>query len=715
MPTSDIHGASAAPVTHRASEVSGATVLGEFLAFVCDSLDSEIGFVSLGNGPACIASRSPSNQDDTDWPPCAGDHIEISKAIASVAPDFDSDVLILNRDHCAELFGNSVHQALVLQLDRHAGDSFGTLCVANRSGGYSAAHAEELKKIATLSAPFLTRELSLALRRSHVDAFDAKEPLEERYHKLEQERDAIETFLQEQLAERAMSEVSLVSLETQMRAILDNTPACVYVKDTEGRYEFINRRFEELFKVTRQEIRGKTDREMFPEHLADQFTRNDQHVAQTGEVLKIDEIAPHDDGPHTYFTTKFPIRDNKGDVCAVAGISTDVTDRIRAEEQAESLSRRLALILDSVGDGVIGLDRRAHVTFLNPTAERLLEWHEQDLLGRPFHEAIQHTRVDGTHYSVVESPIFAACRTAASFMEEDDIFWTRSGAPLPVEHVSTPIMDGDEVTGAVVTFRDISERLAQQESDRLRERAEQELKATQFLQSGLFPSEAPPLDGFEIAGKNYPAGMVSGDFYDYIVRDDGSMMVVVADACGHDLAAAVQMVETHALLHAYMEFDMPVSELLDRLNRTLARNLRGRFVTLFLALLRPGENTLEFAGAGHDATILRADGEVERLKSTGLVLGLEPGTAPAELQTVQLNAGDAALLATDGIHEAMAPSGVIYGRNRVIDSLKEGVDAVRSERTTLEEAVGRICRGAMEFAVSDTPQDDVTAVVIRKL
>lgn len=115
--------------------------------------------------------------------------------------------------------------------------------------------------------------------------------------------------------------------------ILNNTGAVIYIKDIFGRYLFINHLFEELFHVQNTNLRGKTDYEIFDKGLADQFREVDRHVLESGETLRIQEVAKHDDGLHTYISVKFPLRDREGRIIALAGISTDITDQLWAEQE----------------------------------------------------------------------------------------------------------------------------------------------------------------------------------------------------------------------------------------------------------------------------------------------------------------------------------------------------------------------------------------------
>ncbi|MEC9434426.1 MAG: sigma 54-interacting transcriptional regulator [Pseudomonadota bacterium] len=140
------------------------------------------------------------------------------------------------------------------------------------------------------------------------------------------------------------------------------------------------------------------------------------------------------------------------------------------------------LILSSAGDGIYGVDADGLTTFANPAAERMLGWSEADVIGRDMHGLIHHKHPDGSLYPAHECPIYNAFRHAKVNRVDDEIFWRKDGRPLRVEYTSTPMIDGDDVLGAVVVFRDITERKESErrlrealaENDRLKQRLEME-------------------------------------------------------------------------------------------------------------------------------------------------------------------------------------------------------------------------------------------------
>jgi PAS domain S-box-containing protein len=145
-------------------------------------------------------------------------------------------------------------------------------------------------------------------------------------------------------------EVELATSEKRLQSIVDNTTAVIYLKDLEGYYFTINRQYERLFHVTREEILGRTDYEIFPAAVADVLRANDRKVVETEAPIEFEEAVPQDDGLHTYISIKFPLRDTAGTIYAVCGISTDITHRKRAEHQLRtSLDKLQRLEQDSEG------------------------------------------------------------------------------------------------------------------------------------------------------------------------------------------------------------------------------------------------------------------------------------------------------------------------------------------------------------------------------
>lgn len=155
---------------------------------------------------------------------------------------------------------------------------------------------------------------------------------------------------------------------------------------------------------------------------------------------------------------------------------------LRDEQYFREIEREYRLILAAAGEGIYGVGNDGRTTFLNPAAERLLGYRADELVGSDMHELIHHHRHDGTPYPTDQCPIYNAFKDGKVNTVEDEVFWRKDGTPIPVEYTSTPIVDSGNVVGAVIVFRDMSERRKNQENLRqalldnaaLRERLELE-------------------------------------------------------------------------------------------------------------------------------------------------------------------------------------------------------------------------------------------------
>ncbi len=168
--------------------------------------------------------------------------------------------------------------------------------------------------------------------------------------------------------------------EARLQAILDNIPAVLYLKDAEGKFIFINHQFEILFHIDKEKVKNQTDYDLFPKEMADVFRANDQKVLEARTTLEWEEVAPQDDGLHTYISTKFPLCDAAGVPYGVCGISTDITKRKRAEEALRESEARFRRVVESNMIGILFWDVSGNVTEANNAFLSMVGYTREDLL-----------------------------------------------------------------------------------------------------------------------------------------------------------------------------------------------------------------------------------------------------------------------------------------------------------------------------------------------
>ncbi len=170
----------------------------------------------------------------------------------------------------------------------------------------------------------------------------ARDELEHRVQSRTGELAKTATALRSEIDERQRASAALQESQQRLQAILDNTTALISLKDFYGRYLLVNRQAQSLFNAPRESILGKTDHDLFPPQIAEMLRANDQQVLQTIKPLEVEEIVPHADGPHTYLSIKFPLLDATGGLTGICAISTDITNRKRAETSIALQAKELA-------------------------------------------------------------------------------------------------------------------------------------------------------------------------------------------------------------------------------------------------------------------------------------------------------------------------------------------------------------------------------------
>lgn len=278
-------------------------------------------------------------------------------------------------------------------------------------------------------------------------------------------------------AEHKRAELARAHSEQRLQGILDNSTALIFVKDSRGRYQLINRRYEELFHITKEQALGKTDYDLFAPEIADRFLKNDRAVLASGEPRAVEEQVMQDDGLHTYISVKFRIREPDGST-SVCGIATDVTDR----KQLDLASQRLAAIVESSDDAIVSKDLNGIITSWNGGAQRIFGYTAEEAVGQPVSVLAPPDRLD-------EMPrILSKIRAGERVEHYETRRLTKDGRIIDVALTVSPVHDSEgRVVGASKIARDITGRRIAEEERAVLLAREQEARRTAELLNRVGP------------------------------------------------------------------------------------------------------------------------------------------------------------------------------------------------------------------------------------
>ena len=374
------------------------------------------------------------------------------------------------------------------------------------------------------------------------------------------------------ITERIRAEQRLQYLQSRERLLLNHIPANISIKDLQGRYEFVNQRHAELISGSLENAIGKTASHFFHESVARRIQVEEGQTIESLDVITVEEKLPLRNGDRNYLTVRFPLLDTDGSVCAVANVSTDISETVRTRQ---------------------------------------------------------------------------------------------------IEH---------------------------------------ELEIAQDFQRHLYPRAGVSTAGFEIAGINEAASRLCGDYYDYFETRPQCLMVGVGDVSGHGVGPALQMTNVSCLTRVLGRLRLPIHDILAQVNDNLCQSLPfDSFVTMFLAEVDLGSQTLSYLGAGHEALLINSAGEFQRLAAAQCPLGINPAASFAGVTSVPICQGDLLVLLTDGILETMNAENEQFGIDRVAAVIGG------HRRDTPQQIIAHLFDAMAEFTGSRTHADDATVVVVRIL
>jgi PAS domain S-box-containing protein len=284
------------------------------------------------------------------------------------------------------------------------------------------------------------------------------------------------------------AEETLKESEARYRQLVEGSLGMVCTHDKSGVLLSINRHGASAIGRTLEQTVGHSLREFMPPKYADRLDDYLGEIIETGESQGLMNLV-HTDGEVRVIAFRNKLIDMPGHDPYVLGFGVDVTEKIRAEDKLRALIRQSNSILESIGDGIYGLDLEGRVTVVNAAAAQMLGYKPEEMLGRDMHALVHHTRADGTPYPWEECPINQSLKKMETMRVSTEVFWRKDGTSFAVDYVARPQIDthireeadgralgavaGDrakpgrsggkavsKAVGVVVAFADITERRA---------------------------------------------------------------------------------------------------------------------------------------------------------------------------------------------------------------------------------------------------------------
>ncbi|MBT3341595.1 MAG: PAS domain S-box protein [Gemmatimonadetes bacterium] len=258
------------------------------------------------------------------------------------------------------------------------------------------------------------------------------------------------------LAEQGLRKLSLA---------VEHSPATVVITDRDGTIEYVNPAFTQITGYTTEEALGQNPRVLKSGMQSDEIYADMWQTIITGGTWR-GELCNRKKSGELYWESASisPIMNDEGAVTHFAAVKEDITERREASQVLAAAEERSRLLLESAGEGIFGVNSEGQVSFINPAALLMLGFREEELLGKGIHELIHHSRADGSPYPVTYCPMRLAFTEGSAHAVDDEVLWRKDGTSFAVDYSATPIRQGEELVGSVVTFRDVTDRKEAEEN-----------------------------------------------------------------------------------------------------------------------------------------------------------------------------------------------------------------------------------------------------------
>ena len=261
----------------------------------------------------------------------------------------------------------------------------------------------------------------------------------------------------------------------------EQSPVSIVVTDLHGRIEYVNPKFCAVTGYNFEDVRGKNPRMLKSGEMPAESYQQLWSTITAGVVWSGEFHNRKKNGELYWESASIsPIRDNNGKVTHFVAVKEDITERRMLEARLEQQRAERETILNSIGDGVHWVDANGLIKYENPAAAKMLGYEVAELLGKPAHATMHHTRADCSVYPQCECPIYATLRDRVVRRVTDEVFWRKDGTSFDVEYSCTPVFERDGRSGGtVVVFADITERKQAQAEQKQLERRVAEHRASE--------------------------------------------------------------------------------------------------------------------------------------------------------------------------------------------------------------------------------------------
>jgi PAS domain S-box-containing protein len=296
----------------------------------------------------------------------------------------------------------------------------------------------------------------------HVESLGKMEELESRVAERTRELQQTNQALQKEATGHQRAAEALREAETKYRGLFENAIEGIYQSTPDGRFLAANVALARMYGYEHPEDMMRDISDIQSQVYVDPAMRErfKQEIASTGVVHCLEYQVRRRDGTTLWISESArAVSGPDGAVLHYEGLIEDINKRKKAEQTLHRLRAQHSMILNSVGEGVHGIDSDGRIIFENPASAAMLGHEIADLIGRPAHSSMHHTRPDGSPYPQDECPIYATMKDGQIRHVRDEVFWRKDGTSFPVEYTSAPLRDENSViTGVTVVFNDITAR-----------------------------------------------------------------------------------------------------------------------------------------------------------------------------------------------------------------------------------------------------------------